>query len=291
MDRFGDFVKYMENNSFSQNTIQSYLYDIRGFIDFFKEKYDEEITTVEHITVREYIKELKLKEMKAETINRKIASVKMYNTYLVEKGIQKDIVVVDKDYIKLQAKVTAPGAPTEKEVFKFKKCSSDNKRNNAMIVLMAATGIRVSELVNIKLSDLDFEKKLIIINGKGNKIRTVIMVDLIAEVLKDYIKEREEQGTLDKNKYLFIGRQEIENNKPLHRTTINYILKEYSNKLSIYIHPHEFRHYFCTEHLSRKKTLTPKQVAVIVGHDSINTTMKYTHVELDELIKPLNAVS
>ena len=127
----------MENNSLSPNTIQSYLYDIKTFIDFFKQKYDEVITIVEHIVVREYIKELKNQERKAETINRKIAAIKMYNCYCVEKGLQKDIVINDKDYIKIQARLTSPGAPTEKEVYKLKRISAENKRDYAIIALFA----------------------------------------------------------------------------------------------------------------------------------------------------------
>ena len=257
IERFSDFEKYMEDNSLSSNTIKSYLYDIKTFIDFFKEKYDEDITIVEHIVVREYIKELKSQERKAETINRKIAAIRMYNCYCVDKGLQKEIVILDKDYIKIQERLTSPSAPTEKEVYKFKRISAENnKRDYAIIALLASTGIRVSELINIKLSDIDFDKNYIVIKGKGNKVRIVIMVDIVAEIIKDYLKEREEQGTIDKNKYLFIGRQEVEKNKSLHRSTINKILKNYSEMLSIYINPHKLRHFFCTEHLVRKKTLT-----------------------------------
>lgn len=282
----------MENNSLSPNTIQSYLYDIKTFIDFFKEKYDEVITIVEHIVVREYIKELKNQERKAETINRKIAAIKMYNCYCVEKGLQKDIVINDKDYIKIQARLTSPGAPTEKEVYKFKRISAENnKRDYTIIALFASTGIRVSELINIKLTDIDFENNYIIIKGKGNKVRMVVMLDFVAEIIKDYLKEREEEGTLDKNKYLFIGRQEVKKNKPLHRSTVNSILKTYSEALSIYINPHKFRHFFCTEHLVRKKTLTSEQVGAIVGHNSTNTTRKYMKIDIEDIKKSLNAVS
>ena len=73
------FIEYMKENKLSDNTIQSYIYDITVFIKFFKEKYDEEITIVEHIVVREYIKELKNMGRKPETINRKIAAIRMYN--------------------------------------------------------------------------------------------------------------------------------------------------------------------------------------------------------------------
>ena len=94
----------MENNSLSPNTIQSYLYDIKSFIDFFKEKYDEDITIVEHIVVREYIKELKNLDRKPETINRKIAAIKQYNLFLIEEKIQNEIVIIKKDYIKMAEK-------------------------------------------------------------------------------------------------------------------------------------------------------------------------------------------
>ena len=177
-------------------------------------------------------------------------------------------------------------------MYKFKRISAENnKRDYAIIALFASTGIRVSELIHIKLTDINFETNYIIIKGKGNKVRTVIMLDMVAEIIKDYLKEREDQGTIDKNKYLFIGRQKIENDKPLHRSTVNNILKKYSELLSIFINPHKLRHFFCTEHLARKKTLTTEQVAAIVGHSSINTTKKYTYIDIEDIKKSLNAVS
>lgn len=284
-----EFREYLQEERLSENTINSYVKDIEIFLKFFKDKFDEEIVQLEHIIISEYIKELKKDSRKAETINRKIASINKYNQFLVNKGIQKDIVVRSKDYIKLQPKLMAPYSPSEKEILKVKLATKDNKRDLAIVTLLAHGGIRESELTHIELSDVNFDSKSIVIKGKGNKVRIIVMADVVYDTLQDYIKEREENGTLDKNKYLFIGRQQYENNKPLHRTTVNAIIKKYSDITGIYLHPHILRDYFCTE-ASNKKALTEVQIAALAGHNSLNTTRKYINVKKEDLLEGINKI-
>lgn len=102
------------------------------------------------------------------------------------------------------------------------------------------------------------------------------------------MKERK-NGTYDKNKYLFIGRQGIEENKFLHRTTINAIINKYAELSKICIHPHLFRHYFCTQ-AHRTKALTEIQIASLAGHSSVNTTKKYIKLDIEDLIKKVNSI-
>ena len=187
------FIEYMKENRLSENTISSYAADVRLFIKYFKDQFDEEVIKIEHIIVTEYIKALKNKKRTAETINRKISAIKMYNDFLIEIGIQNENVIKPKDYIKLQPKLMAPYSPTEKEVLKLKLTAKDNKRDLAIITTFAHGGIRVSELIRLELTDLKFESKSIVINGKGNKVRMIVMADVVYDALQDYLEERRQE--------------------------------------------------------------------------------------------------
>lgn len=187
------FIEYMKENRLSENTISSYAADVRLFIKYFKDQFDEEVIKIEHIIVTEYIKALKNQKRTAETINRKISAIKMYNDFLIEMGIQNENVIKPKDYIKLQPKLMAPYSPTEKEVLKLKLTAKDNKRDLAIITTFAHGGIRVSELIRLELTDLKFESKSIVINGKGNKVRMIVMADVVYDALQDYLEERRQE--------------------------------------------------------------------------------------------------
>lgn len=187
------FIEYMKENRLSENTISSYATDVRLFIKYFKDQFNEEIIKIEHIIVTEYIKALKNQKRTAETINRKISAIKMYNDFLIEMGIQDDNAIKPKDYIKLQPKLMAPYSPTEKEVLKLKLTAKDNKRDLAIITIFAHGGIRVSELTSLELTDLKFESKSIVINGKGNKVRMIVMADVVYDALQDYLEERKQE--------------------------------------------------------------------------------------------------
>lgn len=190
------FIEYMRENRLSENTISSYAADVRLFIKYFKDQFDEEVIKIEHIIVTEYIKALKNQKRTAETINRKISAIKMYNDFLIEIGIQTENVIKPKDYIKLQPKLMAPYSPTEKEVLKLKLTAKDNKRDLAIITTFAHGGIRVSELIRLELTDLKFESKSIVINGKGNKVRMIVMADVVYDALQDYLEERRQERNI-----------------------------------------------------------------------------------------------
>ena len=107
-----EFKRYLEDDSVSENTIMSYISDVTIFLKFFKEKFGEEIIQLEHIVITEYIKELKNASRKSNTINRKLSALCKYNNFLIQKGIQENIVIKPKDYVKQQAKLMAPYSPT-----------------------------------------------------------------------------------------------------------------------------------------------------------------------------------
>ena len=96
-------------------------------------------------------------------------------------------------------------------------------------------------------------------------------------------------GTLLKNKHVFIGRQGIDKNKPLHRTTINALLDKYEEIAKVKVYPHVLRDYFCTE-AHNKKALTELQIAALAGHSSLNTTRKYVRIRQEDLLEGVNKI-
>lgn len=96
-------------------------------------------------------------------------------------------------------------------------------------------------------------------------------------------------GTLFRNKYVFIGRQEIDKNKALHRSTINAVLDKYEEQVKVKIYPHVLRDYFCTE-AHNKKALTELQIAALAGHSSLNTTRKYVRIRQEDLLEGVNKI-
>ena len=92
-----EFKRYLEDDSVSENTIMSYISDVTIFLKFFKDKFGEEIIQLEHIVITEYIKELKNASRKSNTINRKLSALCKYNNFLIQKGIQENIVIKPKD--------------------------------------------------------------------------------------------------------------------------------------------------------------------------------------------------
>ena len=188
-----EFKRYLEDDSVSENTIMSYISDVTIFLKFFKDKFGEEIIQLEHIVITEYIKELKNASRKSNTINRKLSALCKYNNFLIQKGIQENIVIKPKDYVKQQAKLMAPYSPTEKELLKLKLCAKESKRDIAIITTFAHGGLRVSELINLEQTDLNFESRSIVVRGKGNKVRIVVMADVVYDALQDYLDERDKE--------------------------------------------------------------------------------------------------
>jgi len=188
-----EFKKYLENESVSENTVMSYISDVTIFLDFFKDKFGEEIVQLEHIVITEYIKELKNTSRKSNTINRKLAALSKYNKFLIEQGIQEDFVIKQKDYVKQQTKLMAPYSPTERELLKLKLSAKDSKRDIAIITTFAHGGLRVSELINLEQIDLNFDTHSIVVRGKGNKVRIVVMADAVYDALQDYLEERKNE--------------------------------------------------------------------------------------------------
>ena len=222
------FIEYMKEERLSENTYNSYASDIRIFKSYYIDSYGEELKELIHSDVKMYLNYLYKNNIAPTTINRKVAALKEYNLFLISAGIQKDVVISDKDYIKVQKSMIPKALPDKQSINKlYHSASIDTKhakRDYCVIVLSANGGLRASEIVSIRLVDIKLEERLIYIIGKGNKFRQVVISNIMYDALVEYLKERE--------------------------------ATKYTEECKIAkINPHKLRHLFCTNALKAGYTI------------------------------------
>lgn len=285
------FKKQLLKDGLSENTSESYASDIKIFINYYEEKYMEKFTTFEHPDIITYINDMQNMGNSPTTINRKLAALKKYNIFLVENNIQKDVVIRDKDYIKIQESLAGEALPDIKEINKIKhdiyKNSKKNKRDYCVFTLLMYGGFRESEIVSIRLVDVKLKEHVIDIVGKGKKFRQVMINNQMYDALEEYLEER---NKLDiESPYLFVGQKTNNSkNKKLNRNFCNRLLDQYKDYCKdTNLHPHLIRAYFCTNAL-HNVGYTIDQVANQAGHNSLNTTRKYLRIKKEDLLALAN---
>lgn len=270
-----DFKKYMIKNKLSENTYKSYLLDVKLYINYYKDSYGEDFEKLNSIDIQTYKSYLKnIENQKPVTINRKLNALKKFNEYLVYKGIQNDIVIDKRDYIKIAPNFVKKDAPDEKEINKLIHKAVDSKRDTCIIILASNGGLRAEEIVNIKLIHVHLEQRFIAIIGKGEKYREVTINDKMYKALQEYLEERLQ--TNQDNPYLFVGKKSgFYKDKPMSRSIVNRILNKYNVEVKIEdLHPHLLRHYFgSTAYYKAGYSLI--QIASQLGHSDIKTTRGY----------------
>lgn len=266
------FKEFMVREGKSVNTRKSYELNVQGYIIWFTETYGADFQKLYRENVLEYksylsnIKRHKEKSLSAKTVNAKLSSLKLFNKFLIEKGVQDDEVVHNSDSIKIQSSYANPTDITKADVENFRQriLESGDRRLYALVTLLAYGGLRISEALDIMLSDLSLEsKELVVRSGKGEKQRIVYLNSKVLGALREYIKVR----TKPESEYLFTSRE----SDRVDRTVINRHFKKYSEKIT----PHQLRHFFCTNALESGFAI--HEVANLAGHSSVQTTLLYTN--------------
>lgn len=272
------FRNYLEEEGKSENTIKSYCNHTKQYLKWYDESFGMEFNKLYRGNVLEFKSYLlNVKEQKANTINAKLSTLIKFNEYLVDVGIQDNIVITKKDMVRVQAAGTSPTDIDKQDVEKFRQqiLEQEGIRNYTIVTIMAYTGTRISETLDIRLQDINLTTREIIIrNGKGNKQRTVYMNDKVVNSIKEYLKDRKET---DKG-YLFISNK---GNK-LDRTVINKMFNKYSDVIT----PHQLRHFFCTNAL--ENGFSVHEVAYLAGHSNVHTTLLYTNPNKVEMKHKVN---
>lgn len=272
-----EFENYLKNGrKYSINTVNSYLSDINIFLEYLKEsKINYKDVNCE--VIRTYLKYLDEAKYKSSSINRLLSSLNDYYNYLVKmKYVKynyfKDINRPRKEkklpnFINYEEYMTLI-KQIEKEENEFLRT-----RNLLFLEILFDTGLRVSEAVNIKLSDINKSECSIRVLGKGKKERIVYFGEYALSYLNDYMTIRISINSLDKN-YLFLNK----NYTKLTRRGAEYLINSVTKQalLKQKVTPHTLRHSFATEMLNNGCDI--RSVQELLGHKSLSTTGIYTHV-------------
>lgn len=256
-------------------TLESYLGDIRGFIEWIDSKGNTFTGNLKRFHITSYRNYLVQEGYEVNTINKKINSLQSFNQFLIDKNyITEQVVDLKKDKVKVA--VGSEGevevfTDTEIEKFLFYIQSEDiSSRDRLIIHLLLYTGVRVSELVNIKLKDIDIlAMNLTIAWGKGGKRREVPLKGEVIDSLKDYLEGERKENKFAGSDYLILTNRSAK----MDRDAVNKLLSKMRNELGFKLNPHKFRHTFCTRLLKKGVELTT--VAKLAGHASIQTTASF----------------
>ena len=291
IEEFKEYLKYSLN--YSDKTITSYEQDIISFYYFiFSEGVD--IDDVDMQIIRNYLSTQIEKGISKRTLCRRLSCYRHYYSFLLDKGYVHDNCFVFVHSPKKE--IRYPRALYLEQVetlFERNRERSDHLmlRDQVILELLYASGMRASEFVNVKIQDIDFRNRSIRIIGKGNKERIVPFTKSASITMKDYLKDCRPL-LLSKNKREYNLDFFILNDQGKRLTTrgLEYILKniEKLTGCNYDLHPHLFRHSFATHLLEGGADL--RVIQELLGHESLNTTQVYTHVT-EENIKQQFAAS
>ncbi|MFC2061343.1 site-specific tyrosine recombinase XerD [Elusimicrobiota bacterium] len=263
LDNFINYL-YVEKGH-SQNTLEAYKRDLSGFLEYLKQKGLQPAKVLKK-HIMDYLI-MRRRSLSANSIARLIAAVKSFYNFLILDDMIKESPADDIETPKVTLKL--PTVLTADEMEKLIE-SADNIRDRTMLELLYATGMRVSELINLKLEDIDLEEGWVRIFGKGDKERSVPVGKNILDIIKEYLKERK----LIPSSFLFSKSSD----KPITRERVWRIIKIYAVKAGIKkdVTPHTLRHTFATHLLENGADL--RIIQELLGHANIDTTQIYTHV-------------
>lgn len=272
IDKFLTFLFY--ERGYSTNTLSSYKLDLVELSEFISEKGHSLITATKELIV-EFINRLSEKGLSNNSIIRKLASIRTFYKYLLSEGIIEEDLVSFLDTPKKEKKIPKVlfeeqiNLLLEQPLLKEKRYA----RERAILELLYSCGLRVSEIVNLTLNDINLTEGFIRVKGKGNKERIVPLGSKAISAIKEYLSQRRNI----KEKRLFLNNR----NKGLSRQSIWIIVKQFAKNVGLDISPHTLRHSFATHLLDNGADL--RAVQELLGHSSISTTQIYTHVSTKRL--------
>lgn len=279
MKYLSEFLEYLKVvKKHSDNTIINYQVDILEFNDFMKGK----ILEISKEDVNDYLNYMYEMNASKSTISRKLSSLRTFYNYLISNGI------VSTNYFSLvknpRKDKSLPRYVNDSDIDKMFMIPDTRKpigqRNLVIIRMLYATGVRVSELVNIKIKDINISERTIRILGKGSKERIVIFGINTSRELKKYLDDGRRKLDVRNSEYLFLNKDGNRLSDRYVRKIIDDIIVKAS--ISMHVSPHMLRHTFATEMLNNGADLV--SVKDLLGHESLNTTSIYTHVS-DEMIR------
>jgi integrase/recombinase XerD len=283
MDHLKNFLIYLSaEKGLSRNTVESYNFDLRKFRDFLKSG-DGELSSFSRADIIDFIERLRDEGYSASSICRFVSSVRSLCKYLLVENIIKEdpseTLQAPRKWERL------PKSLSKSEVRSFLESGLSLKlsepttvRDFVMFELLYSSGLRVSELVSLKLEDINFEAGFLRVLGKGSKERIVPVNMRAIERIKSYMaRQRMEILKRRRSPYLFVTNRA----RPMTRQRFWQTIKRIGRKLGIEISPHTMRHSFATHLLEGGADL--RSLQKMLGHSDISTTQIYTKVTTDRL--------
>ena len=283
IDKYLEYLKVVRK--YSEMTINSYREDLIEYNEFLGNNFTN-ITNIDKNIINKYLKYLYERELNKNSISRKLSSIRGLYNYLVREEI------IEENYFNSisnpKKDLYLPKFLSDSEMDKlFNACMDEtplNQRDKLIIELLYATGLRVSELVNIKIKDMDIKEKIIKVLGKGSKERIVIYNNHTSEALNKYLNDGYNELNKKNSGYLIINKNGDKLSERYVRNIINKLVRKAG--LNIKISPHTIRHTFATDMLEEGADLVT--VKELLGHESLNTTSIYTHITNEQIKKTYN---
>jgi len=273
------FITYLSSEKrFSEHTIKSYNTDLKQFISFLSSEFQiiDEINEISFQIIRTWIASLLEKGLSPRSVNRKISTLKTYFKFLIREGK-----LIENPMMKVVAPKSKKRLPVFIEEDQIASLLNEvqfeegfvGQRNRLIIELFYVTGIRLSELINIKISDVDFNNQSIKVLGKRNKERIIPLSSTTINSLNNFIENNQ------KNHFLFTNLDGMKlYTKLVYRLVNKYIAKISSvNKKS----PHILRHTFATHMLNNGADINA--IKELLGHANLSATQVYTHNTIEKL--------
>lgn len=285
MDKLiNDFLSVLEvEKQYSKNTIISYRNDLDILLIYLKEKGINSIKDVDYQVIRGYLNYLYDKKYSNRAIARNISALRSFFKYLIKNNKVKNNPMTLISNPKLEKKL--PKVIYNEELETILNTPDINTklglRDALILEMLYSTGIRVSELVNIELNDINFNQKEIRITGKGSKERIVLFGYRCYELINKYLENSRVYLVSEKypNNYLILSKTGRKINPREIRNIVDNVVKK--TGLKIHISPHVFRHTYATDMLNNGADL--RSVQELLGHESLSTTTIYTHLTNERL--------
>ena len=276
-----EFLNYLKNErNVSPHTTRSYCSDLEQFFGFFGET---DLSRIDHLSLRQFMGHLMALKVNRSSIARKLSAIRSFFKYLHRRGILKNnparLVATPRREKRIPAVLTADDAQRLMEAPRGKGAEQDSAelRDRAVLEALYSTGIRASELTGMDREDIDRHGGLIRVRGKGRKERIVPIGVKALDAIDAYLGRK---TTGADNPAVFTGPA----GKRLTPRTVQRILEKYRKKLGLQqkASPHTLRHSFATHLLESGADL--RAIQELLGHASLSTTQRYTHLNLDSLM-------
>ncbi len=284
-----NFYVYLKNSNYSPNTIEAYIRDINQFHNFYFTEENSKgpsLKAIKRLDIRNYISSLISAGLFDSSIERKLAALKHYFKFLVDEGAIETNPVYN--FSRLRRRRNLPVILSESQIRDlFNRPFSGSfsgTRDKAAIELFYSSGLRLSELINIKLNDIDLSGMIVRVTGKGDKQRIVPIGECAVNAIKIYLIYR--RNIIDSKdnsepEYLFLNKFGKRISARNMRERVKVYLRKISEDPSV--SPHTLRHSFATHLLDRGADL--RAIQEMLGHTSLRITQKYTHISPAHITK------